>query len=211
MQRGRFISVEGIDGAGKSTHLAWLVDYMQRRQLQVRQSREPGGTPLGEKLRALLLNDEMHLETEALLMFAARNEHLQRVILPALAAGEWVLCDRFSDATYAYQCGGRGLSIERFMLLEQWVQGRDGAAAGLIEPDLTLIFDVPLDVSQARMANSRVLDRFEREQADFHAKVRAAYLQRAAENPHRIRVINANRSIEAIQTELAQLMDGFLA
>lgn len=211
MQRGRFISVEGIDGAGKSTHLAWLVDYMQRRQLQVRQSREPGGTVLGEKLRALLLNDEMHLETEALLMFAARNEHLQRVILPALAAGEWVLCDRFSDATYAYQCGGRGLSIERFMLLEQWVQGRDGGRAGLIEPDLTLIFDVPLDVSQARMANSRVLDRFEREQADFHAKVRAAYLQRAAENPHRIRVINANRSIEAIQTELAQLMDGFLA
>ncbi|WP_348945316.1 dTMP kinase [Chitinibacter sp. FCG-7] len=211
MQRGRFISVEGIDGAGKSTHLAWLVDYMQRRQLQVRQSREPGGTPLGEKLRALLLNDEMHLETEALLMFAARNEHLQQVILPALTAGEWVLCDRFSDATYAYQCGGRGLSIERFMQLEQWVQGRDGGATALIEPDLTLIFDVPLDVSQARMANSRVLDRFEREQADFHAKVRAAYLQRAAEHPQRIRVINANRSIEAIQTELAQLMDGFLA
>ncbi|WP_410498077.1 dTMP kinase [Chitinibacter sp. S2-10] len=207
MLRGRFISVEGIDGAGKSTQLTWLVQYLQSRQLVLRQTREPGGTALGEKLRVLLLNDEMHLDTEALLMFAARNEHLQQVILPALAQGEWVLCDRFTDATYAYQCGGRGLAVERFATLEQWVQGREH---GLIEPDLTLIFDVPLEVSQARMAGTRVLDRFEREQADFHSRVRAAYLQRAAQNPQRIRVIDASRSLELIQTELAQLMDEFL-
>ncbi|QLG87482.1 dTMP kinase [Chitinibacter bivalviorum] len=207
-ERGRFISVEGIDGAGKSTHLAWLAQFLIARSICLRQTREPGGTVLGEKLRELLLNDAMHLETEALLMFAARNEHLQQVILPSLAQGEWVLCDRFSDATYAYQCGGRGLSIEKFTQLEQWVQGR---SEGFIEPDLTLIFDVPLDVSQARMANSRVLDRFEREQAQFHANVRAAYLARAAQNPQRIKVIDANRSIEAIQQELAQLMTEWLS
>jgi dTMP kinase len=208
MQRGRFISVEGIDGAGKSTHLAWLVQFLQQQGLPIVQTREPGGTPLGEKLRTLLLNDEMQLETEALLMFAARNEHLQQVILPALTRGEWVLCDRFTDATYAYQCGGRGLSVERFEQLEQWVQARPD---GLIEPDLTLIFDVPLAVSQARMADSRVLDRFEREEEQFHANVRDAYLTRAAQNPQRIRVINADRPIADIQAELTQLISEWLA
>ncbi|WP_373975656.1 dTMP kinase [Chitinibacter sp. SCUT-21] len=207
MRKNRFISVEGIDGAGKSTHLEWLLKYFAERGIPFVHSREPGGTPLGEKLRTLLLNDAMHLETEALLMFAARNEHLQAVILPALNRGDWVLCDRFTDATYAYQCGGRGLSIERFARLEQWVQNHDGV---LIEPDLTLIFDVPLEVSQARMAGTRALDRFERERADFHANVRAAYLQRAQDNPKRIRVINANRTIDEIQAELHQLMDEFV-
>lgn len=198
--RGRFISVEGIDGAGKSTHLAWLTEFFLAKGIRLVQSREPGGTALGEKLRALLLTEAMSLETEALLMFAARAEHLHQVIEPALARGDWVLCDRFTDATYAYQCGGRGLSQTQFSALEQWVQFRDGK---LIEPDVTLIFDVPLEVSQARMAGSRVLDRFEAEQQDFHARVRAAYLVRAAENPQRIRVINANRSLAEIQTELA--------
>ncbi|WP_028449519.1 dTMP kinase [Chitinibacter tainanensis] len=207
MTRGRFISVEGLDGAGKSTHLQWLVEHLRQQQLSVVQTREPGGTPLGEQLRTLLLNEAMHLETEALLMFAARNEHIQQVILPALLRGEWVLCDRFTDATYAYQCGGRGLDLVKFSQLEHWVQGRP---EGLLEPDLTLIFDVPLEVSQARMANGRVLDRFEREQADFHARVRAAYSQRAKSAPQRIKVIDANRSIEAIQHELASILGPWL-
>ena len=200
--RGRFISVEGIDGAGKSTHLAWLCNYLQAQGIALVQTREPGGTALGEKLRALLLNDAMTLETEALLMFASRAQHLAEVIEPALARGDWVLCDRFSDATYAYQCGGRGLDKTKFAALERWVQSRGDV---LIEPDLTLIFDVPLEVSQARMADSRVLDRFEREQQDFHARVRAAYLERAAHNPARIRVIDANRSLVEIQFELTEI------
>jgi dTMP kinase len=200
--RGRFISVEGIDGAGKSTHLAWLTDYFLNKGISLVQSREPGGTELGEKLRGFLLNDAMSLETEALLMFASRAEHLAQVIEPALSRGDWVLCDRFSDATYAYQCGGRGLDKTKFASLEQWVQLRGGR---FVEPDLTLIFDVPLEVSQARMADSRVLDRFESEQQDFHARVRAAYLERAEQNPQRIRVINANRSLAEIQSELAEI------
>ncbi|WP_297573401.1 dTMP kinase [uncultured Deefgea sp.] len=200
--RGRFISVEGIDGAGKSTHLAWLAAWLHQKGIVLQQSREPGGTSLGEKLRSLLLNESMSLETEALLMFASRAQHLAEVIEPALARGEWVLCDRFSDATFAYQCGGRGLDQTKFAQLEAWVQGRE---AGLIEPDLTLIFDVPLEVSQARMANGRVLDRFEREQHDFHARVRTAYLERAQQNPQRIRVIDANRPLDVIQAELAEI------
>ena len=204
---GRFISVEGIDGAGKSTHLTWLASWLSEQGIALQQTREPGGTDLGEKLRALLLHDAMELETEALLMFASRREHLAQVIEPALARGEWVLCDRFSDATYAYQCGGRGLDVAKFNALEQWVQLRGDA---LIEPELTLIFDVPLAVSQARLANGRELDRFEREQHDFHARVRAAYLQRAEQNPQRIRVIDANRPLDVIQADLAQLFQTLL-
>jgi len=202
--RGRFITVEGIDGAGKSTQLAWIAGWLDARGIAFVQSREPGGTPLGEKLRALLLSDSMHLETEALLMFAARREHIAALIEPALARGQWVLCDRFSDASFAYQGGGRGLSTPKLEALENWVQGEGEAR---IEPDLTLIFDVPLEVSQARMAGSRELDRFEREAADFHARVREAYLARARANPNRIRVINANRTIAEIQAELARILE----
>ncbi|WP_228028282.1 dTMP kinase [Chitinibacter fontanus] len=205
---GRFISVEGIDGAGKSTHLAWLVAHLKSCQIPLLQSREPGGTPLGEKLRQLLLSEDMHLETEALLMFAARNEHLQQLILPALRRGEWVLCDRFTDATYAYQCGGRGLDFERFQQLERWVQLRD---AHFVEPDLTLIFDVPVEIGQARMAATRELDRFEMEQLEFHIRVRNAYLERANQYPQRIRIIDANRPLAAIQTELEQIIAEFIA
>jgi dTMP kinase len=201
--RGRFITVEGIDGAGKSTQLAWIAGWLAARGIAFVQSREPGGTPLGEKLRALLLSESMHLETEALLMFAARREHLATLIEPALSRGEWVLCDRFSDASFAYQGGGRGLSMAKLEALESWVQGEGDAR---IEPDLTLIFDVPLEVSQARMMGSRELDRFEREAADFHARVRQAYLARAQANPDRICVINANRTIAEIQTELARIL-----
>lgn len=207
-QRGRFISVEGIDGAGKSTQLAWIAQWLAARQVALVQSREPGGTPLGEKLRALLLSEPMHLETEALLMFAARREHLAEVIEPALARGAWVLCDRFTDASFAYQCGGRGLPKAKLETLESWVQGE---GAGRIEPDLTLIFDVPLAVSQARMAGARELDRFEREAADFHARVREAYLDRAKADPVRIRVVNADRSLAQIQSELATLLEPLLA
>lgn len=203
---GRFISLEGLDGAGKSTHLAWLTAHLADRGIDHLVTREPGGTPLGEQLRALLLEQSMHLDTEALLMFAARREHLAQVIEPALAAGRWVVCDRFTDATYAYQVGGRGLPLATCEALERAVQGRPG---GLVEPELTLLFDVPLAVSRARLANGRELDRFEREADDFFERVRAAYLARAAAAPQRIRVVDASRPLAAIQAELAAILAGF--
>lgn len=193
---GKFITLEGVDGAGKSTHLSWLVAHLREKGRQVVQTREPGGTPLGEKLRALLLNDPMHLETEALLMFAARREHLEQVIKPALARGDWVVCDRFTDASFAYQGGGRGLSVPKLRQLETWVQGG-------FQPDLTLLFDLPIAIAAQRMAGAaRQLDRFEQEKADFHERVRAAYLARAAEMPARVRVIDSRQSLEAIQNQL---------
>jgi len=197
---GKFITLEGVDGAGKSTHLDWLVARLRDRGLDVVQTREPGGTPLGEKLRELLLSAPMHRETEALLMFAARREHLERVIKPALARGEWVVCDRFTDASFAYQGGGRGLAPEKLALLERWVQ--DG-----FQPDLTLLFDLPITVAAQRMAGAaRELDRFEQEKADFHERVRAAYLRRAAEMPGRMRVIDGGQGIEVIKKQLEELI-----
>lgn len=198
-ERGRFITLEGIDGAGKSTHLSWLVNYLREQGRGVVQTREPGGTPLGEKLRELLLHEPMHLETEALLMFAARREHLERVIRPAVARGDWVVCDRFTDASFAYQGGGRGLSSEKLSRLEHWVQ--EG-----FQPDLTLLFDLPIDMAFRRMAGaSRHLDRFEQEKADFHQRVRDAYLARAAQMPERIKVIDARQTVETIQKQLKEL------
>ena len=197
---GKFITFEGIDGAGKSSHVEWLADWLRARGLVVHVTREPGGTELGEKLRTLLLNDPMHLETETLLMFAARREHLARLIEPALARGEWVVCDRFSDATYAYQGGGRGLSHAKFQALEHWVHEH-------VQPNLTLLFDLPLDVARERIAlASRVLDRFEQERADFHERVRQAYLERAHNNPSRIRVVDANHSLDSIRKTLEQIV-----
>jgi dTMP kinase len=197
---GKFITLEGVDGAGKSTHLSWLVGHLRSRGHTVVQTREPGGTPLGEKLRELLLHEPMHLETEALLMFAARREHLEAVIRPALARGDWVVCDRFTDASFAYQGGGRGLATSRLAALENWVQ--DG-----FQPDLTLLFDLPVDIAAERMAGAaRELDRFEQEQADFHERVRAAYLRRAAEMPARMRVIDSGQSIENIKKQLEQII-----
>jgi dTMP kinase len=202
--RGLFITFEGIDGAGKSTHVAAAADFLRARKVEVVATREPGGTPLGEKLRELLLREAMHPETEALLMFAARREHLARLIEPALARGAWVLCDRFSDATYAYQGGGRGLDKARFLSLEHWVHGQ-------LQPDLTFLFDLPPEVACARIARQgRELDRFERERGDFHARVRQAYLERAAGAPHRIRVVNAGQRLEDIrETVEAALMGIF--
>ncbi|GAA5784002.1 dTMP kinase [Chitiniphilus shinanonensis] len=205
--RGRFISVEGVDGAGKSTQLAWLAQWLTARGVRLVQTREPGGTPLGERLREWLLAEPMHLETEALLMFAARREHLAAVIEPALARGDWVLCDRFTDASFAYQGGGRGLAPAKVAALEDWVQG---SGAARVEPDLTLLFDVPPEVSAARLAQGRELDRFEREAADFHARVRDAYLARAASAPQRIRVIDGRGTPEQIQAALARQLPDWL-
>ncbi len=202
--RGKFITLEGIDGAGKSTHLDWIASWLRSLGLSVVVTREPGGTPLGEKLRTLLLNEPMHLETEALLMFAARCEHIAELILPALQRGDWVLSDRFTDASFAYQGGGRGLAIDKLEQLERWVQGPGETR---LQPDLTLLFDVPLAVSQARLSNGRTLDRFEREDPDFHQRVRQAYLERAKSSAGRIRLIDSDRPLDEIRLELACMLE----
>jgi len=196
--RGRFITCEGIDGAGKSSHIAAIAEFLHRRGVVVVSTREPGGTPLGEKLRDLLLHDAMHLETEALLMFAARREHIACVIEPALARGDWVVCDRFSDATYAYQSGGRGLDPAKFAQLESWVHP-------LLQPDLSLLFDLPAAVAARRIAGqARARDRFEQERLDFHERVRLAYLERARSAPRRITVIDAEQSPERVANQLEE-------
>lgn len=185
---GKFITLEGIDGAGKSTHLGHIADLLRARGHTVIVTREPGGTPLGEKLREILLHEKMHLETEALLMFAARREHIAQVIEPALARGDWVVSDRFTDATFAYQGGGRKLDLGKLSALEQWVHPH-------LQPDLTLLFDVPLDVARARLDASRSLDKFEQEKADFFMATRQGYLQRATQFPQRFRVVDSTKPI----------------
>ncbi|MBX3650746.1 MAG: dTMP kinase [Burkholderiales bacterium] len=201
MSRGRFITLEGMDGAGKTTHLEWLRGQLAGRGLPLTVTREPGGTPLGEALRGLLLDsrEPRTPDTEALLMFAARHEHIVTVIEPALAAGRWVLCDRFTDATYAYQAGGSGMAWDRVAALERWVQGE-------LQPDLTLYFDLSPEVGRKRTRQVREPDRFEREQAAFFERVRAAYLRRATEHPQRIRIIDAARSVAEIQSELQNII-----
>lgn len=202
-QPGRFITVEGIDGAGKSSHIEWLREYLTQLGHSVVVTREPGGTPLGESLRTLLLNEPMSPETEMMLMFAARAEHLATVIRPALMQGAWVISDRFSDATYAYQVGGRGVPEAKFTALEQWVQ------AGL-QPDRTILFDVSVATAQARLHDTRILDRFEREAGDFHQRVRDAYHDRAAQYPARIRLVASDVPMgdvrEQILTALSDLL-----
>lgn len=195
----RFISFEGIDGAGKSTQLAWVADYLRGRGVKVLLTREPGGTEFGESLREIMLHgpgaETLNSETEALLMFAARREHLARVIAPALAAGQVVLCDRFSDASFAYQGGGHGVSREKLEVLEHWVHPG-------FQPDLTFYFDVPIEVAKARLAGTRAPDRFERESQAFFERVRTEYLKRAKDNPGRIKVIDARSTPENIHKEL---------
>lgn len=198
--KGKFITLEGIDGAGKSSHVEWLVDFLREQGKTVVATREPGGTPLGEKLREWLLSEAMDLETETLLMFAARREHLAQVIVPALARGEWVVCDRFTDATHAYQGGGRGLDRHKLGQLEQWVHAD-------LQPDLTLLFDVPCEVARCRIAlANRHLDRFEQEQAQFHDRVRHTYLDRAHSHPQRFRIIDGEQSMDAIRKQLEQIV-----
>lgn len=195
---GKFITLEGIDGAGKSSHMAFIADTIRARNTEVFTTREPGGTPLGEVLRTLLLNESMHADTEVLLMFASRREQLISTIEPALARGAYVVCDRYTDSTYAYQCGGRGLPESRVATLEQWVHGH-------LQPDLTFLFDAPLAVARERLdQNTNTPDKFEREQEAFFTRVRAAYLQRAAQFPARIKVINSARALVEIQMELGR-------
>ena len=197
---GRFITFEGIDGAGKSTHVAWLAAEIAARGHVVVATREPGGTPLGEALRELVLREPMTHESETLLMFAARREHLGQVIRPALARGHWVLCDRFTDATHAYQGGGHGVPREPIRALERWIHGD-------CQPELTFLFDVPTEVSRARLdkahAGGRALDKFEREAGGFFERVRDAYLERVAGDPRRFRVIDSTRPLAVVRAELA--------
>ena len=206
MATGRFITVEGGEGAGKTTQIGFMRDFLEQRGLPVALTREPGGTGLGEEIRALLLghrDDGMALATETLLMFAARAEHLQRVIRPALAAGHWVLCDRFTDATYAYQGGGRGLPPTQIAILENWVQVD-------LRPDLTLLLDVPVEIGLQRANRRSAADRFEREEQAFFERVRTAYLQRARQYPDRYRIVDARYSLEQVRSGIEQMLGEWL-
>ena len=192
MSREKFITFEGVDGAGKSTQLQCFVDKLRQRGVEVLLTREPGGTPLGEQLREVLLHHPMQAETEALLMFAARCEHIALVIKPALARGAWVVSDRFSDASFAYQGGGRGVAVEKLEQLERWVHAD-------LQPDLTLLFDIPVEIARQRLASHANLDRFELEEVTFFNKVRDAYLQRCSKHPQRYRLIDAAQAPELVK------------
>jgi dTMP kinase len=194
--RGKFITLEGIDGAGKSSHVAFLSERIRGNGLEVTTTREPGGTPFGERLRELVLHHPTDAMPEALVMFADRSAHIVDVIEPALGAGRWVVCDRFTDSTYAYQCGGRGISRELVGALERIVHPE-------LQPDATFLFDLDPSVAYERQrAQSREPDKFEREKADFFRNVRDAYLQRAREFPERIHVIDASGDLEAVRERL---------
>lgn len=206
-KQGRFITIEGVEGAGKSTCIATAMSCLNAAGIDTIQTREPGGTVLGEHIRELLLDPrhaDMHADTELLLMFAARAQHLRERIEPALAAGQWVVSDRFTDATYAYQGGGRGISRARIEVLENWVQGER-------RPDLTLVLDVPVEVGLARAAARGEADRFEREQAGFFDKVRQAYHDRISQAPERYRLIDASRELTEVQQDIAAAMEAFIA
>ena len=197
MTRGKFITLEGIDGAGKSSHVHWIARFLRGRGIRLRVTREPGGTPAGETLRRLLLRSRrrLHVETETLLMFAARREHLAQVIGPALERGIWVLCDRFTDATYAYQSGGSGVPWDKVATLEQWVHPG-------VQPDLTILFDVSPAIGRQRAGRKRKPDRFEREQEAYYRRVRDGYRRRAAGDARRIRVLDARGSLTEIRKKL---------
>lgn len=204
--RGRFITLEGSEGSGKSTNLAWVHHYLQEAGIPVTLSREPGGTPLGEQIRELLLDARqtaMHSDTELLLMFAARAQHLHQLILPALERGEWVLCDRFTDASYAYQGYGRGIPLARIAQLEDWVQDK-------LRPDLTLFLDLPVALGLQRAGERGEADRFEREQLDFFERVRQGYLAQAAKEPARYRIIDAALPLEQVQQQLGEVLASWI-
>jgi dTMP kinase len=199
VKRGKFITFEGIDGAGKSTHLAWATDFLRGRGVGHIVSREPGGTILGEQLRQILLagDQRIHPETETLMMFTARRQHLEDVIRPALHRGDWVLCDRFTDASFAYQGGGRGVAKDKLETLERWVHPD-------LQPDLTLLFDVSAEIGQSRVARIKAPDRFEREDVEFFSRVRNAYLERLQQWPNRMVRIDGSKPIADIQREIEQ-------
>jgi dTMP kinase len=202
MSRGKFITLEGIDGAGKSTHVGGIAEFLRGRGKDIVVTREPGGTPLGEKLRTIVLSQTMDIDTETLLMFAARREHVARVIVPALASGSWVVSERFTDATYAYQGAGRGMATDRIAALERWVHGG-------LQPDLTLVFDAPVEVALARLAKKRG-DRFELESPAFFERVRGAYLERSAAEPRRMRVVQSGKALPEVRKDVEDIVSTLL-
>lgn len=205
-QRGKFITLEGAEGVGKSTNMAFITNYLRQKNIPVVITREPGGTPLAEQIRELVLakrDESMASKTELLLIFAARAQHLATVIVPALERGEWVLCDRFTDATYAYQGGGRGLSTEVITALENLVQNQ-------LRPDLTLLLDMDINAGMERVKQRAELDRFESEQDNFFARVREAYLALAKQYPDRFRVVDAGQPLSEVQKDLQQHLDQLL-
>jgi dTMP kinase len=196
----KFITLEGVDGAGKSTHINFIKNYLTNHNLNFLFTREPGGTNLGEKLREILLYDKMTPETESLLMFAARNEHVQKIIKPNLDEGINVISDRFTDATYAYQSGGKNVEFSKITLLKNWVH-QD------LNPDLTILFDLPVEVSLLRLKSNGNLDKFEKESVGFHKKIRDSYLKLAEEEPNRFVIIKGDQNINVIQEEIHSILD----
>ena len=192
---GKFITLEGVDGAGKTTHIEFIKNYLSDLNINYVMTREPGGTALGEKLRDILLHDQMNPQTETILMFAARNEHIDKVIRPNLTKGTVVISDRFTDATYAYQAGGKGVKDEKIDTLKKWVQGS-------LQPNLTFLFDLSVDISIERLNKTRTLDKFEREDKNFHENIRQKYLMLAKLSPERFCILNSEESIEKIQNQI---------
>lgn len=202
-QLGKFITFEGVDGAGKTSHIEFIKEYLTNLKLNFIMTREPGGTELGERLREILLHDEMTPKTETILMFAARNEHIEKVIRPGLTSGAIVISDRFTDASYAYQSGGKGVEDEEIDVLKDLVQKN-------LQPDLTFLFDLPVEVSIKRLKKTRKLDKFEKEEKDFHENVRKKYLMLAKNNPKRFSVLNSEKSIDEIQSQIKIKLDELL-
>jgi len=197
---GKFITLEGVDGAGKTTHIEFIKNYLSDLGIHYVMTREPGGTLLGERLRDILLHDEMTPETETMLMFAARNEHIDKVIRPNLLSGAVVISDRFTDASYAYQAGGKGVKEEKIDILKNWVQDS-------LQPDLTFLFDLPVEISMERLKKTRNLDKFERENKNFHENIRKKYLMLANACPERFVVLDSQKSIEEIQCQIKLKLD----
>jgi len=203
MYKGKFITIEGSEGAGKSTNIQYIQDYLQAKNIDFIATREPGGTPIAEKIRDLLLdkkNTSLCEDAELLLMFAARSQHLNELIIPALDAGKWVLSDRFTDATYAYQGGGRGLAKNKIAQLEQWVQED-------LRPDATILLDIPVELGMERVRNRGETDRFEEEQMSFFKRIRDTYLQLAKDNPQRFHIINTEPAIDEVYQQLKLVLD----
>ena len=203
MQKGKFITIDGVEGAGKSTQIKFICDYLEAKGVNVVLTREPGGTDLGEKIRELLLSTttkSMHSDSELLLMFAARNEHIHHKIIPALEKGDWVLSDRFTDALYAYQGGGRGLDIERIEYLEHWVLKG-------FTPDMTLLLDIPVDLGMSRVESRGEKDRIELEELDFFERVRQAYIDRSEKYPQRIKLIDSSKSREHTSAQIEKILE----
>jgi dTMP kinase len=202
MRKGKFITIDGVEGAGKSTQIDFICQYLTDKDINIVLTREPGGSAIGEKIRTLLLSNstgEIHADTELMLMFAARNEHIQNKIMPALAQGNWVLSDRFSDASYAYQGGGRGLSIARIAQLENWVLQS-------FTPDMTLLLDVPVEIGMRRVESRGEKDRIERESLDFFNRVRDAYIARSKQYPERIKLIDASQSATNTSNQIQEIL-----